>query len=379
MKRINITLLALMLLGILFSCTKASLNYTQNGNWVNRSSYPGVPMGFGASFTIGTEAYIGTGINPLVPATKLNTFFKYTAVDVTNTSPTGYDSALGYWTQRAPFIGQGRSSAVGFSIGDKGYLGTGLASDGVTVLYDFYQYDTLANAWTAIAPLKNDTTTYGRYDAVAMGFDTTGYVMTGTDNYYYFNDVWKYSPASNTWTQLPYFPGPQRSGAITWLYKGKGYLLTGYTSGSVFSSNGYCYDFWQFDPAKSETDPGNAWTRLRDIYNTNSGTYDDGYTNIIRKNGSGFVILASPGLNTSDKGYVTLGSNGTAINYTWEYDFATDLWTEKTPFEGSARSGAIGFTVKNRGFIATGLSSGNTAGYSDCREFYPTQIYNQYD
>ena len=82
MKRINITLFSLMLVGILFSCTKASLNYTQNGNWVGRATYPGQPSGAGASFVIDTSAYIGTGINPQTPATRLTAMYQYTPTNI---------------------------------------------------------------------------------------------------------------------------------------------------------------------------------------------------------------------------------------------------------------------------------------------------------
>jgi len=71
MKRINITLFALMLLGILFSCTKASINYTQNGNWVARANWPGTQMGYGVSFVVGSSSYVGLGINPVSPNARL--------------------------------------------------------------------------------------------------------------------------------------------------------------------------------------------------------------------------------------------------------------------------------------------------------------------
>jgi hypothetical protein len=32
-----------------------------------------------------------------------------------------------------------------------------------------------------------------------------------------------------------------------------------------------------------------------------------------------------------------------------------------------------------RGFIATGLSQGGTAGLVDCEELFPNQTYNAYD
>lgn len=369
MKRINIGLFSLMLLGLLFSCSKASLNYTQDGNWVSRAVFAGVPMGYGSSFTVGNYAYVGTGYNPNTPNTRLATFFQYTPGDIP-AGATGYDSAYGGWTQKADFAGGGRSNAVGFSVGNFGYIGSGTA-DGFTPLSDFYKYDPSSDSWSKIADLGTSTTKAPRFDAVAMGFANEGYVMTGTDNNYYFGDVWKYDPSADTWTKKVNMPGSQRSQALTWVYGGKGYLLTGYTPGSTWAIGNACYDFWKFDPTAAD---GNAWTRLRDIYNTNSSTYDDSYTNIIRYHAVGFTIT---GTTSGDKGYLTTGSNGTLYTYTWEYDFATDLWKEKTPYEGAARQGAVGFTVKNRGFIATGLSG--SAGYSDAREFFPNQVYNQYD
>lgn len=400
MKRINVTLFALMLLGILFSCTKASINYTQNGNWVGRAFFPGPPQGFGVSFTIvdpqttNDAAIVGLGINPLTPNQRLTAFYKYTPTGINTAFPTGYDSASGFWTSVAVFPGQARSNAVAFTVKNIGYVGTGVANDGFTPLADFWSYDPSSNSWTQIDSLSDANGTYPRFDAVAWGFDTTGYVLTGTDNNQWFSDVWKYSPATGHWTQEPFLVGNPRSGATAWVYNGKGYIVAGYTPSSEKAVNNMCYDFWRFDPAVAETVTGpnspSPWSRLRDIYNTNPGTYDDGYTNIVRKYGVGFVMLKQP---TGDKGYITLGQNGTSVNYTWEYDFASDLWTEKTPFEGTARSGAVGFTLRDpatsvappytphysRGFVGTGLGTGNTAGFSDLEEFFPNQIYNQYD
>lgn len=367
-----------MLLAILFSCSRANLNYTQNGNWVGRATFPGVSMGYGAGFVIGTSAYVGTGINPLTPNSKLTTMFKYTAAIIPplNADPYGYDSAYGSWTNAAYFPGQPRSNAVGFTIGSTGYLGSGLANDGFTALSDFYSYNAASNSWTAIDSIPDGNGTYsGRYDAASWGFGSSGYVLTGRTQYYYLQDVWKYDQTTGHWSQQAYFPGSARSGASTMVYNNLGYLLAGYTPGSKTANGNYPYDFWRFDP--TQTDSTLAWKRLRDIYNTNAGTYDDGYTNIVRTNAVTFTILGQP---TGDKGYITLGAtNGSDITFTWEYDFASDLWTEKTPYEGTARTGAFGFTISNRGFVATGLNQGSTAAFSDCEEFFPLQVYNQFD
>jgi len=375
MKRINITLFSLMLVGILFSCTKASLNYTQNGNWVGRATFPGVPSGAAASFVIDNTAYVGTGINPQTPNTRLTTMFRYSAAPISTASPTGYDSALGSWKQVQDFAGKARSNAVGFAINGKGYIGTGIGNDGFTVYADFWSYDPNADTWTEVDSLHDNKGSYPRKDAVSFSFNNTAYVLTGTDLNYYFADVWQYDPGANAWTKKSYMPGSPRAGAVSWVYNNKGYLLCGRTPGSRWAVNNMCYDFWMYDPSRPDS---TGWIRLRDISNTSSSTYDDGYTNIVRELASGFVIT---GTASGDKGYLTCGANGTSYTYTWEYDFASDLWTEKTPFEGGARVNAVGFTIKNRGFVGTGLPSatGGGVGFQDLLEFFPNQIYNQFD
>ena len=50
------------------------------------------------------------------------------------------------WTQKADFGGTARYEAVGFSIGSKGYIGTGC--DGSSYTKDFWEYDPAANTWT---------------------------------------------------------------------------------------------------------------------------------------------------------------------------------------------------------------------------------------
>ena len=385
MRQIYISLFPVMLLAILFSCNKSSLSYTQNGNWVSRANFPGIAMGEDASFTINNIAYLGTGINPLTPNQKLNAMYKYTAAPIPN-EVYGYDSAYGSWAQIAPFPGPARSDAVGFTIGNTGYLGSGLASDGETPLADFYSYNPGANTWTAIASISNADSTYPRFDAVAFSFDTTAYVLTGTDDYYYFVDVWRYSPTTNTWIRQHAFPGSQRSGAVNFVHQGLGYIATGYTPGSKWATGTSCYDFWVFTPLSDTSTI--SWRRLRDIWNTSPETYDDGYTNIVRRNGASFLILGQP---DGDKAYISTGSfNGSDLTATWEYDFATDLWTQKAPFKGTARTGAVGLTLggnvpssagtaTTRGFIATGLSQGSSSGLTDCYEFFPNQTYNKYD
>jgi N-acetylneuraminic acid mutarotase len=379
MKRTNITLFTLMIPAIFFSCHQTRISTTPPGLWVSRASLTGIgAFGAAASFTVNNLAYVGTGLNPLAPTQKLTTLFRYTPAAIPASTPDGFDSAYGSWTQLQAFPGQPRSNAVGFNIGNTGYIGSGLANDGVTALADFYAYNPGTNTWSPIDSLQDESTSYPRFDAVAFSFDTTAYVLTGTNGTNYFGDVWRYSPTANTWIQQYNYPGSARSGAVSFVYNNQGYIVTGYTPGDLWAVNNLCYDFWSFTPANDSS--ATAWTRHKDIYNTNAASFDNGYTNIIRTKGSGFLILGQP---AGDKAYITLGSdNGTDITSTWEYDFASDLWTPKSSFQGAPRASAVSFTLTGtvpttagtattRGFVATGLTQGNSAAFSDCYEFLP--------
>ena len=88
-----------------------------------------------------------------------------------------YDPAANTWTQKADFGGTARYGAVGFSIGSKGYIGTGY--DG-SYIKDFWEYDPAANTWTQ----KADFGGTARYGAVGFSIGSKGYIGTGYDGSY---------------------------------------------------------------------------------------------------------------------------------------------------------------------------------------------------
>jgi len=79
-----------------------------------------------------------------------------------------------------------------------------------------------------------------------------------------------------------------------------------------------------------------------------------------------------------DRGYITTGlGQGSLTNTTWAYNFATDLWNEKTSYERAVRSGAIGFAVNNLGFA--GLGNNGATIYSNIDEWFPDESCNSKD
>lgn len=99
--------------------------------------------------------------------------------------------AIDTWTEKAAFVGgAGRFAAVGFSIGTKGYIGTGFTDTSVT--NDFWEYDTVNDTWTQMANFSGGA----RYRAVGFSIGTKGYVGMGyaDDSGAYKRDLWEYSP-----------------------------------------------------------------------------------------------------------------------------------------------------------------------------------------
>ena len=53
----------------------------------------------------------------------------------------------------------------------------------------------------------------------------------------------------------------------------------------------------------------------------------------------------------------------------WEYDPATNAWTQKADFGGTARDGAVGFSIGSKGYIGTGYDG--TGSTKDFWEYTP--------
>jgi N-acetylneuraminic acid mutarotase len=301
------------------------------GNWVTRYSFNGEARSEAVGFTIGNKYYFGTGYNGV---NRLNDFWEYNAT-------------TGLWRQVKTFPGNARSSAVGFSIGANGYVGTGYNDNGDR-LKDFYEYipgtlPTDSGTWVQ----KNDFAGIARQDATAFALGTKGYILTGYNNTY-LKDFWEYDPTGDTWTEKP-FPGNKRREAVSFVIGTKAYLATGINNGLLVN------DFWSYDQTA-------GWTKLREINNVNADeSYDDEYTSIMRSNSTAFVV--------NNKGYISTGESGANLSDTWEYDPTTDLWVKKTAFEGAPRTGATGFSVGAKGFIVTGRNG--SSPYDDFWEFLP--------
>ena len=277
-------------------------------SWTQKTDVGGIARQNAVGFSIGTKGYIGTGED--VNGNYYNDFWEY-------------DPATDIWTQKANFGGTSRQSAVGFSIGVKGYIGTGQDVNNYT--NDYWEYDPASNSWTQKASFGG----IGRWQAVGFSIGTKGYIGTGwfsiSGQSGLLDDFWEYDPFSDTWSQKSNFGGGLRSNAVGFSIGSKGYIGTGN------ATSGLVNDFWEYDPS------ADAWIQKAD------------FGGPAREFACGFSIGA--------KGYIGTGyTNPTMADDFWEYNITTDAWTQRADFGGGGWEAAVGFCIGTKGYMGTGVS-----------------------
>lgn len=76
-------------------------------------------------------------------------------------------------------------------------------------------------------------------------------------------------------------------------------------------------------------------------------------------NGDGLERGGAIGFTIKGKGYIGLGQGNSVPYFSdfWEYDPNTESWTQKADFIGSARRQAVGFAIDSVGFVGTGQAA----------------------
>jgi N-acetylneuraminic acid mutarotase len=284
-------------------CIVAFTNHLLAQAWVQKTDLAGGWRYGAVGFSIGTKGYIGTG---------------YGASDAQNDF-WEYDPIANTWTQKANVGTGGRYQGMGFSVNGKGYIGCGDDSTG-TSLQDFWEYDPIANTWTARADFPGG----GRDGMFCFGIGTKGYAGSGGDVFGgTYNDFYEFDPATNTWTAKANFAGSARYFATGFSIAGLGYAGTGYDG---FARS----DLYEYNPA---TD---VWTAKASC--------------------PGVGRLSAQSFSVLSKGYILCGQDNVAIPLgdCWQYDPATDSWLAMTDFAGTPRSGAAAFGLGNYGYYGTG-------------------------
>jgi len=280
--------------------------------WTQKATLAGTSRIEAVGFSIGNKGYIGTGRND-----NTGIIFK----DFWE-----YDPNTDTWSQRANFGGGDRSSAVGFSIGNKGYIGTGSNGSGGK-LKDFWEYDPVTNIWTQ----KADFGGGGRSDAFGFSIGNKGYIGTGDPGgSNYFNDFWEYDQGADIWSQKANFPYG-RSGAVAFVIGNIGYAGLG----KIYGGGPQTY-FSYYNPIND------AW------YGVSTG-----FPYQARENAFGFSI--------GGKGYIGSGNNYlTSYSDFIEFDPVAHIWIQRANCYGTHFTGSVGFSIGNKGYVgAAWISADN--------------------
>lgn len=175
---------------------------------------------------------------------------------------------------------------------------------------------------------KADFPGAARNAAVGFAINDKGYIGSGYDGLDELSDFYSYDTSTNTWTAIASFPSTPRRSAIAFGINGYGYFGTG------FDGDNDRKDFWKYDPS---TD---SWSELV------------GFGGDKRRAATTFTI--------GETAYMGTGvSNGIYLNDFWAFDSTTESWTQKLDLDEEddysiVRSNALGFTLNDYGYIATG-------------------------
>ena len=306
----------------LFVCYLFPVAYSfSQGTWTPQANLPGNPRFAAVGFSICAKGYVATGQNG------------GQATSAWYDDLWEWDQATNTWTQKANLPGAVRSYAVGFSIGSKGYVGTGANTwSGNIYLKDFWEWDQCTNTWTQ----KADFGGTARYGGVGFSIGTKGYIGTGEDISGSKNDFWEYDQATNVWIQKTNFGGIPRQIGVGLAIGNKGYIGTGYTPAWV-------QDFWEWNPGT------NVWTQKA---NYSSGP---------RMEGVAFTI--------GNFGYV--GTGAFSVNDFWKYDPVANTWTQMANFGGGLRELACAFSIGCYGYVGTGIVADGWSGtFKDLWEYF---------
>ncbi|QKG51981.1 Kelch repeat-containing protein [Hymenobacter sp. BRD67] len=155
------------------------------------NGFPGNKRMGALAFTINGQMYVGTGTNN----NQYNTdFWAYNPAGGGTWTQKRYLANISTSTDSYDYSAVARAYASSFVIGNLGYVTVGSNS---AVKTDCYAYDPTMDTWTATNPFFYTTGGgAGRNSAVSFSIGNYGYVGTGASGSSRFDDFWQFDPSA---------------------------------------------------------------------------------------------------------------------------------------------------------------------------------------
>jgi len=305
----------LSLASLLCGCEDYQL--TPITHWTKLGIFPGIARASASSFVVGEKGYVCLGRS----GWKMG-FLK----DVWEFEP-----KTDTWTRKADFPGAARVKAIAGVIGNMAYVGLGSVApyDG-NQFSDLWEYDNTTDTWKQMASFPGDA----KNDLFCAVVDSCLYTTEGSAATIFTPYTYKFSPKTNSWTQLKDCPVSRSSTAGfsigTNVYVGSGYYTANY-------KDFYCYHTTT-----------NTWDRMADLPDAR---------------------ILSKGISINGKGYVLLGrywngslNGGRLLKDVVEYTPSTNSWSRCGDFPGDARQNMVVFTIAGKGYVVGGEDDAERKG-----------------
>ena len=287
----------------------------KNSRWQKQPNFSGGVLENAVAFSVGDNAFVGLGTNN---SSFQTTFWKFSAQSESK-GPT--------WGKVESFPDKPKISAVAFSIGTKGYVGTGMvgSENNKQGTNDFWEYNPEKNSWTQ----KTNFPGAIRYGAIGFSIGNKGYITLGVNQNTYYNDLWEYDPASNKWNKKADFPDNGIADASVFVVAQDAFVLFGQKKEIIPSKK----NSWKYSQAKNE------WKQIADF--------------------PGDARIGAVAFSYKNKGYAMAGSNGAFKRFQdcWEYDATKNHWTPNEDIPFGACSYGFAFVIGNAAYVSPGKTS----------------------
>jgi N-acetylneuraminic acid mutarotase len=274
------------------------------------------------------------------------------------------------WSQKASLPGPSRLAAMNFSMNQYGYVCTGNDSNEYP-LRDNWEYNPVTDTWTQ----KSNVLFSRRLGGIAFTVGTKSYCGFGVNlSGNTTNDLWEYDDLTDSWTQKSNCPGSPRALTTSFVIGNLAYVTCGVID---IATNDVLRDCWEYDPQN------NSWIVKSDLpgvsrlwpvtfvvdgeayVGTGSDSLENSLTDFYRYNNTTDTwtqLSNSPversgaiGCSLNNTGYIGLGFNSnTTLDDLWSYNKSTDTWNQAATFPGGLRDAAYMFVLNDKLYTGGG-------------------------